>query len=121
VAEISQKHIFILYALLKYITAINRRFDDKPLEASVSKIFFIKHLLESGIVEKTKRGLYKNLEALEKNRFIKYDNRVLMLTAKGYKSAAKKDSEISPYIDLYHHIQKDDHRLKTLQTRFKSH
>ena len=72
---LNKKHQFMLYALMKYLIKLNKKYKDQPLEASVSKIDFIKLLQKLKIVEKSERGLYKNLEILEKKKFIKYENK----------------------------------------------
>ena len=117
---ISKKHQFILYALMKYLKKINKKFEDKPLEASVSKIQFIKLLRNLKIVEKSQRGLYKNLETLEKKKLIQYENRFLKLTEKGLKTVNEKEEELYPYLKLIVNIEKGKIKTsKSPQTYFK--
>ena len=118
--QISKKHKFILYALMKYLKKINKKFKNQPLEASVSKIDFIKLLKNLKIVEKSQRGLYKNLEILEKKKLIQYENRFLKLTEKGLKEVNKKEEELYPYLKLIINIEKGKiSTTKSPQTYFK--
>ncbi|MBR9692212.1 hypothetical protein GOV06_05510 [Candidatus Woesearchaeota archaeon] len=118
--KINKKHQFILYALMKYLKKLNRKFEHQPLEASVSKIDFIKLLKRLKIVEKSQRGLYKNLEILEKKKLIKYENRFLKLTEKGLKIVKEKDDELYPYLKLIINIEKGKIKTaKSPQTYFK--
>ena len=118
--KLNKKHQFILYALMKYLKKLNSRFDNQPLEASVSKIDFIRLLLDLKIVEKSERGLYRNLEMLEKKKLIKYENKFLKLTDKGLKSVKQKEDELFPYLKLIINIEKGKiENLKSPQTYFK--
>lgn len=116
--NLNKKHEFILYALMKYLKKLNKKFENKPLEASVSKIDFIKLIQESKIVEKSERGLYKNLEMLEKKKLIRYENRFLKLTEKGLRLAEKKEKELYPYMRLIVKMNKGL-SAKELQSYFK--
>lgn len=116
---ISKKHEFILYALVRYLRKLNKRFEDKPLEASVSKIYFIRMVKDLRIAEKSVRSLYKNLEILEKKKFIKYDKKTLRLTEKGLKIARKKEDELLPFIKLIVSLEKRAPKSTHTQTHFK--
>ena len=119
-AKLSEKHQFILYSLYKYLTAINRRFENEPLEASMMKIDFIKLLLDLKIVEKSERALYRNLELLEEEKYLKYESRFLKLTPKGLKQALKTENEMLPFLKLWEQISKGDVKmLKAMQSYFK--
>jgi len=117
--KINKKQLFILYALMRYLRKINRKFKHKPLEASVSKINFIKLLKNLQIVHKSQRGLYKNLEILEKKKLIKYETRFLKLTKKGLKFVEEKEKELFPYLKLIFTLEKKIKMPKSPQTRFK--
>jgi hypothetical protein len=120
VADLSEKHQFILYSLYKYLTAINRRFENEPLAASIMKIDFIKLLLELKIVEKSERALYKNLEILEEQKCIKYESHFLKLTTKGLKLALRIESHTLPFLRLWEQISNGDVKtLKAVQSYFK--
>jgi len=119
-ARISKKYQFILYALMKYLKKINIKFEDKPLETSVSKIDFIRLLQNLKIIEKSQRGLYKNLEILEKKKLIRYENKFLKLTDKGLKIVREKENEIYPYLKLIEMLEKGKIKAaKSPQTYFK--
>ena len=88
--KLNKKHQFILYALMQYLKKLNKKFEDKPLEASVSKIDFIRLLQNLKIVEKSQRGLYKNLEVLEKKKLIRYENKFLKLSKRIHETHGSK-------------------------------
>ena len=119
-ANLSEKHQFILYSLYKYLTALNRRFENEPLEASMMKIDFIKLLLDLRIVEKSERALYQNLEDLENQKYIKYEVHFLKLTPKGLKLALLIEKKNLPFLKLWEQITKADVKiLKSVQSYFK--
>ena len=89
----------MLFALGACYEECNKRLS-APLEVSVSKARFIELALRSGITGKRPRSLYKNLEALEKQKLIVYDSRNLQLTSKGKNLFAKVQKEVKPYIDV---------------------
>ncbi len=118
--KLNKKYQFILYALKTYLKKLNKKFEDKPLEASVSKIDFIRLLQSLRIIEKSQRGLYKNLEILEKKKLIIYDNRFLKLTDKGLKITQQKEKDLFPYLKLIVNLEKEKIRsIKSSQTYFK--
>jgi len=118
--NLSEKHKLILYILIKYFKKLNKMFEDKPLEASVSKIDFIKFLKSLQIVEKSERGLYKNLEILQKKRLIRYENRFLKLTDRGFKVAIEKEKDLLPYLRAIVRLEGEHLKpLKSVQTYFK--
>jgi hypothetical protein len=105
---------------MKYLKKLNKKFEHQPLEASVSKIDFIKLLKKLNIVEKSERSLYKNLEILEKKKLIIYQNKFLRLTEKGLKSVQQKDKELYPYLKIIINIEKGKILSdKSPQTYFK--
>ncbi len=119
-AHLSEKHKFILYSLYKYLTAINLRFENEPLEASIMKIDFINLLLELKIVEKSERALYQNLEDLELEKYLRYESRFLKLTPKGLKQARAIEKQNMPFLKLWEQISKGDVKLqKSVQSYFK--
>jgi hypothetical protein len=120
VAKLSEKHEFILYSLYKYLTAINKRFENEPLVASMMKIDFIKLMLDLKIVEKSERALYQNLEDLENQKYIRYEVRFLKLTPKGLKLALKIERKNLPFLKLWEQINKADVKiLKSVQSYFR--
>ncbi len=98
--EVGKPHKFILFTLGEYYSEVNKRLKTKSLQLIISKVVFIDLLKKAGIVKKKERAVYKNLEWLEKKKYIKYDNRVLSLTNKGNKELEKIRKEIQPYINV---------------------
>ena len=91
-----QKHI--LFALGYWYTEANRRLHEKDLAVFVSKKEFIEILMKSGLAGKKERALYRNLEALEKQRMVSYEHRSLALTTKGRKVFDKLYLDLLPEI-----------------------
>lgn len=98
--KLKKEYQFVIYALKEYLKKINLRFEYEPLEASVSKIDFIRLMQNLDITDKSQRGLYKNLEILEKKKLIRYENKFLKLTEKGLKVVKEKEIQILPYMKL---------------------
>lgn len=92
---------FILFSLGKWYEEANKKIKGKPLEVCISKKSFIELVTKASLAKKQERALYKNLETLEKKKFISYKNKELMLTKKGKKLYDKLNKEISPYLNLY--------------------
>jgi len=119
--KLSKEERYILYALGKSYESFNRQFSDKPLEVSISKVVFIDILISSKSVKKKERAIYKNLEALEKKKFIKYNEKELSFTKKGLNEFKSIDENIKNYTDLIEHIQnpRTISLHKKLQTKLK--
>lgn len=117
---VNKKHLFVLFSLMRYLKKVNKQFKKKPLAASVSKIDFIKLLKTSKMIKKSQRGLYKNLEILEKKKLISYKNKFLKLTKKGLTKAKEIEKEIKPYITVINKLEKKKIKTKKpLQAYFK--
>jgi len=116
---LSKTHQLMLYSLGRCTKQLNKRFEDAPLEVSISKAGFIDVLMESGLVGKKERALYKNLELLEKKRLLSYEHRELKFTLKGYKAFTKVQKSIMPYIS--HHAFWESHvpSMRKLQAHLK--
>jgi len=87
-----------LYSLGECYDKLNKKFGDAPLQVFISKIGFIEVLLDSGLVEKKKRALYRNLESLEKKKLIFYENRNLRFTKRGFKQYDKIKKSLEPFL-----------------------
>ena len=98
--KLNKKHKYVLYALVKYLQQANKKFKNKPLKISVSKIVFINVLKSLKIIEKSQRALYKNLEVLEKKKLIHYKNKYLRLTDRGMKLVKGLENEMKPYNNI---------------------
>lgn len=116
---VSKKHLFVLFALMQYLKKVNKKFKKQPLAASVSKINFIRILKTSKITAKSQRGLYRNLEVLEKKKLIDYDTKFLKLTKKGLAKAREMEKDIIPYLSLIKKLEKKKIDKGSLQAHFK--
>jgi DNA-binding PadR family transcriptional regulator len=115
---LSGKSRFILFTLFWYLNELNMHLKTSLLEVSISKSAFIKALKKAMVVKKTERSLYKNLENLEKQRYIAYDNKTLALTRKGLDAAQKMHKDMEPYYTLMTQPKKEFQHIK-LQTVFR--
>ena len=113
-------HKFILFTLGFWYKEANKKLVSKPLQIFISKALFIDIVKKAGMVEKQPRALYKNLETLEKNRFVEYNNKCLSLTKKGEKAFLKIQKDITPYIIVARLVAEKDplSYSKKLQTKF---
>ncbi len=118
--QLTPTHKFILFSLGFWYKEANKKLEYKNLTVSISKALFIDIVKKAGIVEKQPRALYKNLELLEKNKLIKYENKSLSLTEKGDKIFNKIYEEHKPYINVIKLVTERDPLAysKKLQTRF---
>jgi hypothetical protein len=64
----------------------------------MSKAAFIELARAAGMVQKKERALYKNLEALEKQKLIMYENKNLALTPKGHRVYENVLGDLEPYL-----------------------
>ena len=112
---------FILYSLGKWFEEANKKIKNKSLKVSISKTSFIELALKSGIAKKQKRALYKNLETLEKRKFLTYKNKELELTKKGEKLFKEIKEDLKPYILVYKKLKGKSpvSYTKKVQTVFK--
>ncbi len=112
---------FILYSLGKWFEEANKKIKAKHLKVSISKSLFIEVVMKSGIAKKQRRALYKNVETLEKRKFLTYKNRELELTKKGERLFKQIDREMSPYINVYKKLKEKSPTsyTKKVQTVFK--
>jgi len=110
----------MLYSLGLCLKQLNKRFENKPLAFSFSKIVFIEILKESGLITKTERALYKNLEDLEKKKFIKYQGRNLIFTERGLKNFNFIQKELNPFLETYGFWTKEIKPKRKLLTVIKT-
>ncbi len=96
----SKVHSFILFSLGAWFEEANKHIEDRPLKVSISKKIFIELLTNAGIAGKQERALYKNLELLEKQKLIAYENKEIELTKKGEKAYAGVKKEMEPFINV---------------------
>lgn len=98
--KLTEQQKFILFALGRCCNKCNERLEGRMLQANISKSAFIEIVLKGKMAQKKERALYKNLEDLEKGRFIEYENKILKLTKKGKRQYEKISSIINPYSDI---------------------
>ena len=117
---LTQTHKFILFALGFWYREANKKLKDKNLTVNISKALFIDILKKADIVKKQERALYKNLEYLEENKLIKYENKNLILTKLGEKNYSKIYGELEPYMTAITLVTEKDplSYSQKIQTRF---
>ena len=103
--SLSHIHRLILYALGEFYESINQPLIEKPVKVRSSKIMFIHLLLNSGLVIKHERALYKNLETLEKKKLIVYDSKMIQFTKDGLDELGKVRKEITEFSALKTYLQ----------------
>lgn len=75
----------MLFILGGFLRETNRRFSTTPLKVTISKAEFIDGIREMGAVSTKERAVYRNLEELEKDKYIVYDDKKnLSMSKKGY-------------------------------------
>src|ERR1041385_5250000 len=91
---------FIFFALGRCQFEAKKRFEGKPLSVSMSKAAFIELARAAGMVAKSPRAVYRNLEELEKRKYVDYQTRSLILTERGQKAYEKILTELLPYFTV---------------------
>lgn len=61
--------------------------------------------MKANLAGKQARAIYKNLEDLEKQKYISYEHRTLTLTKKGQKLFEKLYKELRPYVNVIHALK----------------
>ncbi len=74
----------MLFILGEFLRETGRRFSRTPLKVSISKAEFIDAVKGMGAVAKSARAIYRNLELLEKEKYVQYSAGNLRLSRKGY-------------------------------------
>lgn len=116
--ELTKTQRLILFALGEFYASLNQPLVEKPVRVQTSKITFIEHLLQSKIISKKERALYKNLETLENKKLIVYENRIIIFTDLGLKEVEKINKEIQQFIELEKYSEQEKPKRK-LQTRIR--
>ncbi|MFH1405737.1 MAG: hypothetical protein ABIG52_00800 [Nanoarchaeota archaeon] len=114
--KLTKTERLILFSLSQFYSSINQQLVKKPIRLETSKITFIEHLLQSGIITKRERVLYKNLEALEDKKLIEYENRMIKFTDSGLRIVQKIDREIKQFVDVKEHFKELKKTKRKLQT-----
>lgn len=117
--KLTKTERLILYSLGQFYASINQPLEEKPLKLETMKITFIELLLQSGIISKQERALYKNLEALEDKKLIEYENRMIRFTDSGLKILQKINTEIKQFVDVENYFRRKQKTRRKLQTVIK--
>lgn len=117
--KLTKTQRLILYSLGHFYKSINQPLEEKPVHLRTSKIAFIELLLESNIITKQERALYKNLETLEQKKLIEYDKKMIKFTDLGLALLDKINKEIMQFVELSKYFQGNKSKRK-LQTVIKS-
>lgn len=99
---------FMLFALGACYEELEERFSGKPVAMVMRKTEFIDLVHNAKIASKKDRAVYKNLESLEKQRLVSYENKALILTAKGKIAYEKIKADILPFVRVNKTITSDD-------------
>ncbi|MBI4451712.1 hypothetical protein HY642_07090 [Candidatus Woesearchaeota archaeon] len=97
---LSEAQRYILFALGRWYDEANKRLAGKPVEVAISKAVFIDTVHKAALAEKKERALYRNLESLEKRKYISYANRNLALTKRGNRLYEKINRKMAPYVTV---------------------
>ena len=121
--ELNTPQSYILYLLGLIFEEFEKQQAGKPLLLALTKSDFIKIARRANLVSKQERAVYKNLETLEKDKLINYDNQSLALTRKGYAVFAQMTKRIAPYVRLTLTITSENllSYARKVQTRFAFH
>ena len=87
----------MLFILGQFFKETARKFNSAPLKISIPKAEFIDAVNSLGVVDKKGRAIYRNLESLQKSRFISYKDKCLALTRKGHTEYLKVYVELERY------------------------
>ncbi len=117
--RITNTQRLMLFTLGRWFEAAERHLSGKPLEIAVSKSTYIDFLLRINLAGKQRRALYKNLQVLERRKWIRYEHRELLLTPQGLKVYQTQNDSLSPYLNIIsslteHQVAKNTKRLQTI-------
>ncbi len=114
--KLTAVHESVLYSLGQFYQSINQPLTEKPVRLRTSKIVFIEVLLQSKILPKQKRAVYKNLESLERKKLIEYYNHMIAFTPKGMRELQTINKRIRPFVDIenYFRTAKPIRKLQTI-------
>ena len=90
----------MLFILGRFLSETDKGFENKPLTVFISKADFIKVLMKLRVAGKKERAIYSNLERLGKAKMVKYDDRQLGLTRKGFLDYRKQVDSLNGYLDI---------------------
>ena len=117
--KLTRTQRLMLYSLGHYYRRLNQELQKKPIRLKTSKITFIELLLNSRIISKQERAVYKNLEVLESKKLIEYDNKMIKFTENGLNILSKINKEIHQFIDVQMYFDTAMKPKRKLQTVIK--
>ena len=106
----------ILYSLGEFYDALNQPLVKTPLHVQTSKIAFIELLLDSKVIARHERTIYKNLETLEDTKMIGYRHKMIKFTEKGLQELQKMRKEIELFEKMRTYFQSSKKPKRKLQT-----
>jgi len=109
---LTEKQREMLFIVGQFLHETSRRFSKSMLKVTVMKAEFIDSIRSLGIVSKQGRAIYRNLETLQKGKYILYDKNSLKITKKGCKEYEKIITKID-------HFQTIERILHTKKIKFK--
>tara|TARA_Y100000310_G_scaffold345580_1_gene466874 strand:+ start:3606 stop:4049 length:444 start_codon:yes stop_codon:yes gene_type:complete len=118
--KLTRTQRLMLYSLGHYYRRLNQELQEKPISLKTSKITFIELLLDSKIIAKQERAVYKNLEMLESKKLIEYENKMIKFTEKGLSILNKINKEIHKFIDVQLYFDTAKKPKRKLQTVIKA-
>ncbi len=117
--KLTKTQRLILFSLGQFYQSINQPLEQTPLKLETSKITFIELLLQSGLITKQERALYKNLETLESKKLIEYETRMIKFTDTGLKILQKINKEIKQFAGVESYFRENKKTTRKLQTIIK--
>lgn len=103
--KLTKTQRLIIYSLGKFYESLNQPLIEKPLKLRTSKITFIELIMQSKIISKQERALYKNLETLEEKKMISYNDKTVRLTDAGLKILSKINMEIKQFTEIENYFK----------------
>lgn len=121
--KLTPEQQYILFSLGSCLDEIHKKFEGKPIAVTIPKTAFIEIMMKAGMVQKQTRALYKNLETLEMQRLLSYDNKMLSLTSKGQKQYEHVKKEMAPFVKIISLLEKTNileytKKARTILTSF---
>lgn len=117
--KITKTQRLILYSLGQFYRRLNQPLKEKPVKIRTKKITFIEMLIDSNILTKQERALYKNIETLENKKLINYDAKKVRFTEQGLKILDKIDQEIEQFVEIKKYFKEAKRPKRRLQTMIR--
>jgi len=106
----------MLYSLGQYYEVLNQPLVETPLRIQTSKITFIELLMNSQLLTKHERAIYKNLATLEDKKLIGYKNKMIKFTNDGLNELQKVKKEVHQFESIKNYFQQGIKSTRKLQT-----